>query len=139
MIVTLIVSEVLLSSSCRARRPYDGFRARLLGRRCFAALSGGSHRMRFVIGLLVSFGVGVGCRYFDIPVGSPAVIPGALLVVAMTIGYSSTNALLNRRNNLATTGHLCGGPSVHWPFPRGPMSPTPGKPSWEDRTAARNP
>lgn len=67
--------------------------------------------MRFFIGLLVSFAVGVGCRYFDIPVGSPAVIPGALLVVAMTIGYSSTNAVLNRRSSLATTSHLCGGPS----------------------------
>ena len=66
--------------------------------------------MRFVIGLLVSFAVGVGCRYFDIPVGSPAVIPGALLVVAMTMGYSSTNAVL-RRSSLATTSHLCGGPS----------------------------
>jgi XapX domain-containing protein len=67
--------------------------------------------MRFVIGLLVSFVVGVGCRYFDIPVGSPAVIPGALLVVAMTMGYSSTNAVLNRRSSMATTSHLCGGPS----------------------------
>jgi XapX domain-containing protein len=77
----------------------------------FAGLSGGMDRMRFVIGLLVSFAVGAGCRYFDIPVGSPAVIPGALLVVAMTIGYSSTNTVLNRRNILATTSHLCGGPS----------------------------
>jgi len=67
--------------------------------------------MKFVIGLLVSFAVGVGCRYFDIPVGSPAVIPGALLVVAMTLGYSSANAFLNRRNALATTSHLCGGPT----------------------------
>ncbi len=67
--------------------------------------------MRFVIGLLVSFAVGVGCRCFDIPVGSPAVIPGALLVVAMTMGYSSANAALNRRSSLATTSHLCGGPT----------------------------
>ena len=67
--------------------------------------------MRFVIGLLVSFAVGAGCRYFDIPVGSPAVFPGALLVVAMTIGYSATNAVLNRRNSVATTSHLCGGPT----------------------------
>jgi XapX domain-containing protein len=67
--------------------------------------------MRLVIGLFVSFAVGVGCRYFDIPVGSPAVIPGALLVVAMTMGYSSTNAVLNRRSSLATTSHLCGGPT----------------------------
>ena len=67
--------------------------------------------MKFLIGVVVSFVVGVGCRYFDIPVPSPPVIPGALLVLAMTIGYSSTNALLNRRGSLATTAHLCGGPT----------------------------
>jgi XapX domain-containing protein len=67
--------------------------------------------MRFIIGLVISFAVGAGCRYFDIPVGSPAVIPGALLVLAMTAGYSSTNRVLNHRNRLATTAHLCGGPT----------------------------
>jgi XapX domain-containing protein len=67
--------------------------------------------MKLLIGVVVSFVVGVGCRYFDIPVPSPPVIPGALLVLAMTIGYSSTNLLLNRRGNLATTAHLCGGPT----------------------------
>lgn len=67
--------------------------------------------MKLLIGVAVSFLVGVGCRYFDIPVPSPPVIPGALLVLAMTIGYSTTNTLLNRRGNLATTSHLCGGPT----------------------------
>jgi XapX domain-containing protein len=67
--------------------------------------------MKLLIGIVVSFGVGVGCRYFDIPVPSPPVIPGALLVLAMTIGYSSANALLNRKGNQATTAHLCGGPT----------------------------
>jgi len=67
--------------------------------------------MKLLIGVVVSFVVGVGCRYFDIPVPSPPVIPGALLVLAMTIGYSSTNALLNRKGSLATTTHLCGGPT----------------------------
>jgi XapX domain-containing protein len=67
--------------------------------------------MRFIIGLVVSFAVGVGCRYFDIPVGSPSVIPGAILVLAMTAGYSSTNAILNRRGMPATTAALCGGPT----------------------------
>jgi hypothetical protein len=33
------------------------------------------------------------------------------LVLAMTIGYSSTNVLLNRRGSPATTAHLCGGPT----------------------------
>ena len=67
--------------------------------------------MKLLLGLLISFAVGVGCRFFDIPVGSPPVVPGALLVLAMTLGYSSTNAFLNRRNRPATTSHLCGGPT----------------------------
>lgn len=67
--------------------------------------------MKLLIGVVVSFVVGVGCRYFDIPVPSPPVIPGALLVLAMTIGYSSTNSLLNRKGHVATTAHLCGGPT----------------------------
>ena len=67
--------------------------------------------MKFLIGVVVSLVVGAGCRFFDIPVPSPPVIPGALLVLAMTIGYSSANALLNRKGSLATTAHLCGGPT----------------------------
>ena len=67
--------------------------------------------MKLLVGVVVSLVVGAGCRYFDIPVPSPPVIPGALLVLAMTIGYSATNALLNRKGNLATTTHLCGGPT----------------------------
>ncbi len=68
--------------------------------------------MKLLIGLIVSFAVGAGCRIFDIPVGSPPVIPGALLVLAMTFGYSSTNTWLERRNKApATTAHLCGGPT----------------------------
>lgn len=67
--------------------------------------------MKLFLGLLISFAVGVGCRLFDIPVGSPPVLPGALLVVAMTLGYSTTNTILNRRAQPATTSHLCGGPS----------------------------
>jgi len=67
--------------------------------------------MKFFFGLLISFAVGVGCRWFDIPVGSPPVIPGALLVLAMTLGYSSTDKYLNHRNRPATTISLCGGPT----------------------------
>jgi XapX domain-containing protein len=67
--------------------------------------------MKFIIGMLISFAVGVGCRYFDIPAGSPAVIPGALLVLAMTTGYSWTNRVLDARNKPATTTQLCGGPT----------------------------
>jgi XapX domain-containing protein len=67
--------------------------------------------MKFMIGLIVSFAVGVGCRYFDVPVGSPAALPGALIVLAMTAGYSWTNQVLNARSRPATTANLCGGPT----------------------------
>lgn len=67
--------------------------------------------MKILIGAVVAFLVGAGCRYFDIPVPSPPVLPGALLVVAMTLGYSATDRALNRKASVATTKHLCGGPS----------------------------
>ena len=67
--------------------------------------------MKFAIGLIISFAVGVGCRYFDVPVGSPSAIPGALIVLAMTVGYSWTNQILNARNRPGSTLHLCGGPT----------------------------
>ncbi len=67
--------------------------------------------MKVLIGAIVAFLVGAGCRYFDVPVPSPPVLPGALLVVAMTLGYSATDRVLTQRASLSTTKHLCGGPS----------------------------
>ncbi len=67
--------------------------------------------MKVLAGATVAFLVGAGCRYFDIPVPSPPALPGALLVVAMTIGYSVTDRALIQRSNISTTKYLCGGPS----------------------------
>lgn len=67
--------------------------------------------MKFLLGVFISFTVGAGCRFLDIPVGSPPVIPGALLVLAMTLGYTSTNALMNKRNQPALHSGQCGGPT----------------------------
>lgn len=67
--------------------------------------------MKIAIGLLVAFVVGAGCRYFDIPVPSPPVLPGALLVVAMTLGYTATDRLITNPQRQATTRPLCGGPT----------------------------
>jgi len=57
--------------------------------------------------------IGAGCRYFDIPAASPPVIPGALIVLAMTLGYSSMDRLVSKKNQhaVATTKGLCGGPT----------------------------
>jgi XapX domain-containing protein len=68
--------------------------------------------MKIAIGFVLSFIIGAGCRYFDIPAASPPVIPGALIVLAMTLGYSSMdNVLIRKKDQAATTKHLCGGPT----------------------------
>jgi len=66
---------------------------------------------RILIGFVLSFLIGAGCRYFDIPAASPPVIPGALIVLAMTLGYSSMDRVVSRRQHAATTKSLCGGPT----------------------------
>lgn len=61
------------------------------------------------LGLLVSFLVGGGCRYFAIPAPSPPSLLGASLVLAMTLGYLGVDRFFRCRAN--TTHHQCGGPS----------------------------
>jgi XapX domain-containing protein len=66
---------------------------------------------RILIGVVLSFLIGAACRYFDIPAASPAVIPGAIIVLAMTLGYSSMDRVVSRRQHAATTKSFCGGPT----------------------------
>ncbi len=54
--------------------------------------------MKIAIGFVLSFIIGAGCRYFDIPAASPPVIPGALIVLAMTLGYTSMDRVLIRKD-----------------------------------------
>jgi XapX domain-containing protein len=67
--------------------------------------------IRIAIGFVLSFIIGGACRYFDIPAASPPVIPGALIVLSMTLGYSSMDRVMVRKNQTATTKHFCGGPT----------------------------
>jgi XapX domain-containing protein len=69
--------------------------------------------LKILIGRALMFVVGAGCRCFDIPAARPPVIPGALIVLAMTLGYPSIDRLLVNRNRkaMATTKYLCGGPT----------------------------
>jgi XapX domain-containing protein len=71
----------------------------------------GERIVKIAIGFVLSFIIGAGCRYFDIPAASPPVIPGALIVLAMTLGYTSMDKALIRKDRAATTKHLCGGPT----------------------------
>lgn len=49
--------------------------------------------MNEVIGLLLGCVIGAACRWFDVPVPAPPRIAGALLVVAMTLGFMATDML----------------------------------------------
>lgn len=46
-----------------------------------------------LLGLLLGFVIGVGCRWFDLPLPAPRVV-GALLVVFMTLGFLGTDLTL---------------------------------------------
>jgi XapX domain-containing protein len=74
-------------------------------------------------GILVGLLIGAGCRFFDIPSPAPLRLIGALLLVAITLGFVAAGALLVVA---MTTGYLlvdrfmarpavhaadCGGPS----------------------------
>ena len=65
--------------------------------------------MRVALGFLLAIAIGVACRLAGIPLPAPPVFIGALLVLAMTVGYVVTDLLAAHRQ--AKTKPLCGGPS----------------------------
>ena len=72
--------------------------------------------IKIIAGLLLGFLIGVGCRFFDVPVPSPPKLVGALLVVAMTLGYLAADTFLARKVHVIgkrpdTTVKYCGGPT----------------------------
>lgn len=50
--------------------------------------------LKTVIALILGLLIGVFCRWFDVPVPSPPKLIGALLVMAMTVGYITTDKWL---------------------------------------------
>jgi len=67
-----------------------------------------TERIKVALGLLLGLGIGALCRFLAIPSPAPPVLPGALLVVAMTLGYLAADRWLCQRE--ARHRHLCGGP-----------------------------
>ncbi len=65
--------------------------------------------IKIAAGIVLGVLIGAGCRWLDIPLPAPPRLIGALLVVAMTFGYMTTDRFLSQRP--ATTADLCGGPS----------------------------
>ena len=62
-----------------------------------------------VIGFVLAFVIGAVCRATGVPLPAPPVLIGALLVVAMTLGYVVTDRYAARRE--ATQRQHCGGPA----------------------------
>ncbi len=64
--------------------------------------------MKAVVGLVLAFALGFACRAFGIPSPAPPVVVGALLVMAMTVGY----LLVDRYAAAHPAQHKadCGGP-----------------------------
>ena len=46
-------------------------------------------------GIALGLAIGGGCRWFDIPLPAPPKLVGALLVVAMTLGFLGTDLALD--------------------------------------------
>ncbi|KGM56246.1 hypothetical protein N800_08545 [Lysobacter daejeonensis GH1-9] len=66
--------------------------------------------MKFLVGLVLALLIGLGCRAFGVPSPAPPALIGALLVLAMTIGYQLADRVLAQRRP-ATTIDQCGGPT----------------------------
>lgn len=60
-------------------------------------LACGHFRMwQFLTALGLGLAIGAGCRWFDLPLPAPPRLVGALLVLAMTLGYLAANGLSAR-------------------------------------------
>jgi XapX domain-containing protein len=64
--------------------------------------------MKAIIGLILAFAIGLACRAFGVPSPAPPLILGALLVMAMTVGYIAVDRWMARPAGNAIN---CAGPS----------------------------
>jgi XapX domain-containing protein len=53
--------------------------------------------MKILLGLILGLAIGAVCRWTDIPLPSPPKLIGAVLVLAMTVGYLVADFWLTRR------------------------------------------
>ena len=65
--------------------------------------------MKIAISLILATGIGIVCRLGGIPVPAPPAIVGALLVLAMTLGYLAADRVAAHRPKHHEP--LCGGPT----------------------------
>ncbi len=54
--------------------------------------------MKIIIAFLLAFFIGAMCRWFGVPVPAPPTILGVALILAITLGYMTTDTFLAKRN-----------------------------------------
>ncbi len=69
--------------------------------------------MKLALALVLALLIGAACRYFEIPVPAPPRLQGALLILAITLGYMAVDRALDRRgqaldNRASTTAQQDG-------------------------------
>jgi XapX domain-containing protein len=57
--------------------------------------------VKIALGLILALLIGIVCRLAGIPVPAPPAIVGALLVVAMTVGFVATDTMLTKHSDLS--------------------------------------
>jgi len=74
--------------------------------------------VKITLGLFLGLIIGIGCRWFDIPLPGPPKLIGAVMVLAVTVGYVGMDYLLARHAEMTggvsrplTTAEYCGGPT----------------------------
>lgn len=55
-------------------------------------------------GIALGLAIGAGCRWFDVPLPAPPKLVGALLVVAMTLGFLGTDLALRNCSRMVPAG-----------------------------------
>ncbi len=81
--------------------------------------------IKLAIGLVIAVLVGIGCRWFGLPLPGPPAIMGAAMAVAMAVGYTATDYLLTKRN-----------PSPAAPIVQTAVLPASSRPSKESLSVA---
>ena len=70
--------------------------------------------LKMGLAIILCLMIGAACRWFDIPVPSPPKLAGALLVLAMTVGYMATDRIIAAKfssKGPASNLEMCGGPT----------------------------
>jgi XapX domain-containing protein len=64
--------------------------------------------LKTIAGVALAFALGAFCRWIDIPVPAPNRLIGAVLVVAVTLGYLAADGLLPPQGGAAPAAELAG-------------------------------